>query len=181
MSTQSRIYTTWDEAVACEVVKPIEAGGAASADGFNIKAIANTVLDYDDAGQGFVVREEYRAQDTGATRFWDLVSEQAFELFDAEFSEREPYKLAPTDGGDTDYGQAQDFEDISILVPESEDEDLAHINGRALSTQVPIPVSQEWEPGVYDKALRQAGWVRVGAYNGPNGMFQVRVATADDD
>lgn len=69
---------------------------------------------------------------------------------------------------------------ILIDVPESDDVDIAAINGRVLPTRIdygpadePDWIDEAWEPERYDAALAEAGWERVGDW-GDNHDFTVR-------
>ena len=64
-------YTTLTDAIQAEIIDPIEAGDA-TADEFDIDAIADEIFVYDDQApldqQGFVLRDEITPDD-----FWDIV------------------------------------------------------------------------------------------------------------
>jgi len=72
-------YTTRDEAIAREIVEPIE-NGTATADEFDIEAIAEETLafkvDHDEHGNELVLTAGYE-QIVDADEFWTVVARHA--------------------------------------------------------------------------------------------------------
>lgn len=63
-------YTTLDDAIAREIIEPIESGGAhpGLAAEYDLRAIADEIFEFDEDGQCFYVREG-----VGEDEFWETV------------------------------------------------------------------------------------------------------------
>lgn len=138
-------YTTRDEAIAREIIEPIETGNGveSAADEFDVEAIAEAVLADHDGGYASTVDE---------ARFWEIVERYA--AYEVDMTDEDQYHLYDQNNDlilDDD-GNAGWYTTLSVLEYEGED----------LPTGIAVPVSDEWEPEVYREALEAAGWSVVG-------------------
>lgn len=160
--TTRTVYSTRSEAIGREIVEAIEAGGAASAAEYDITAIADAVLTdvdaHDAQGRQLLHASGYAArQDLTTDQFWEIVADNALPTYEVDLTSDDTYRLhGEEEDGDRDYTS------LIVQIPDAEDTDIAVLDGDTVPTQIPVPVSEDWDPESIQQALANAGWTIVG-------------------
>lgn len=83
--------------------------------------------------------------------------------------------IIPEDG---DWTEPEYCFEMIVEMPESDDADIAHINGDTIPTVLAVEFNnaEDWEPEIYTRSIEAAGWKVIEAPSGPGGEWALQWA-----